>query len=183
MQKRGRKMKLTEEVLDQFVTALRGSMYLETAAAYIGVSKQSVYDWLRRGARARAMIKRCPGYKLNPKERLCVKFLDAVKKTMALVEMGALAHIQMAASEQWTAAAWMLERRFPGRWSRRERVEHTGRDGGPIRMVDESALRAMNDAELSKYGRELAAALAERARSIAAVGTVRGGAPSETERN
>lgn len=51
---------------------------------------------------------------------------------------------------QWGAAAWLLERRFPERWGRRDQVEHTGRGGGPIevRVVYEESWRPEGDGEV-----------------------------------
>ena len=40
--------------------------------------------------------------------------------------------IQKAMTESWQAALTYLERKFPARWSRRERVEHSGPEGGPV---------------------------------------------------
>jgi hypothetical protein len=45
-----------------------------------------------------------------------------------------------AAVKNWTAAAWWLERRRPEDFARRERVEMTGKDGGPIDTRDLSTI-------------------------------------------
>ena len=42
--------------------------------------------------------------------------------------------------KNWTAAAWWLERRRPDHFARRERVEMTGKDGGPIDHRDITTL-------------------------------------------
>lgn len=40
---------------------------------------------------------------------------------------------------QWTAAAWWLERRHPGKYARIDRHEHSGPEGGPIPMSERAA--------------------------------------------
>ena len=56
-----------------------------------------------------------------------------------------VALIQKAAKDNWQAAAWYLERRYPEDYGRREqhKLEHTGPRGGPIqteKMQDISKL-------------------------------------------
>jgi transposase len=101
--------KLTPEVQAKIVEAVRSSWYLETAAAYAGVSKVSVYAWLRLGNEQKTGIYRV--------------FLNAVEKAMAESEMADLQNISNAAKDCWQASAWRLERRFPRRWGRRKAIE------------------------------------------------------------
>jgi len=46
-----------------------------------------------------------------------------VKEAMAAAEEGYLSRILMHSEKQWTAAAWILERRWPERWRKREEVD------------------------------------------------------------
>jgi len=46
--------KLTPEVQQKIVDAIRLGNYIETAAAYAGISKSTLYDWLKKGGRARS---------------------------------------------------------------------------------------------------------------------------------
>lgn len=41
----------------------------------------------------------------------------------------------------WRAAAWLLERRLPARYARREALEVSGPDGGPVEHEDAGARR------------------------------------------
>jgi hypothetical protein len=50
-------------------------------------------------------------------------FRAAIKKAQARAEENALKRIQTASRKQWQAAAWWLERKYPERWGKRERVE------------------------------------------------------------
>ncbi|MCS1351159.1 hypothetical protein [Mechercharimyces sp. CAU 1602] len=101
-----RPTKLTPDVQQKILDAIRLGNYLETAAAYAGISKSTLYDWLRRGEREKS-----GRYK---------EFSDAVEKHLAEVEVRDLAVITRAAQENWRAAAWRLERKFPDRWGYRK---------------------------------------------------------------
>ena len=50
--------------------------------------------------------------------------------------------LKVAATAEWRAAAWKLERRSWQRWGRRDlqRVEITGKDGDPIQVEQKKAV-------------------------------------------
>jgi len=48
------------------------------------------------------------------------EFVAAIKKAEADAEGGYLSRILKHTDKQWTAAAWILERRWPERWAKRE---------------------------------------------------------------
>lgn len=104
------KSKLTENTQATIVRSLRAGNYVETAAAAAGISKSTLYDWLRRGARAKSGAHK--------------EFADAVANAQAEGEQSMVAIIAAAAGNQWQAAAWHLERKFPDKWGRRQRIEH-----------------------------------------------------------
>lgn len=121
--KRGPPTALTEEVSRKVCDAIRGGNYLETAAAYAGISRTSLHEYLKRGRRKDA-------------EEPFASFVAAVDEAMGEAETSFVVRVASAARDprHWTAAAWWLERRFPERWGRRDRVEHTGAGGGPIEV-------------------------------------------------
>jgi hypothetical protein len=49
----------------------------------------------------------------------------------------------------WTAAAWILERRQPDRWGRRERIEHSGPGGKPIETTVNAGRHAVENPQVS----------------------------------
>jgi hypothetical protein len=56
-----------------------------------------------------------------------VGYVAEIEKAEAQAEQVLLAKIQKAASDgTWTAAAWILERRWTARWRKPEQVEHSG---------------------------------------------------------
>lgn len=116
--KTGRPTKLTPEKQEEIVKYLRAGNYVETAAAYAGLSKASVYNWMRRGRREIERVEDDPRRKIREEEQPYVDFLYAVEKAQARAEMTSIALINRASETQWQAAAWRLERKHPGRWGR-----------------------------------------------------------------
>jgi hypothetical protein len=96
--------------------------YIETASAYAGITKSTLYEWMKRGAREKR-----GKYK---------EFSNAVEKAMAEAEMWDVALIAQAAKENWQAAAWRLERKYPARWGRKTQHEVTGKDGKPVEITN-----------------------------------------------
>jgi transposase len=136
----GRPTKLTPEVQDKIVTALRAGNYQETAATYAGISVPTFYRWMEQGATPDADV-------------IYREFREAVEKAKADAEVRDVALIDRAAADgNWQAAAWKLERKFPNRWGRVNRTEVTGADGGALKVeVDHKAalldLLGLSDAD------------------------------------
>ena len=121
----GRPTKLNYKVQEKIVQAIKAGNYIETAAAYAGINKSTLYDWLRRGEREKQRVEKNPRYRIRKSEKPYVEFSDAVEKALAEAEVRDVLLISKAAEEQWQAAAWRLERKFPDRWGRRV-IEHSG---------------------------------------------------------
>ena len=102
---------LTPELQEGIIAALNAGCYLEPAAARVGVSKNTLYDWVRRGVRE--------------KTGMYAEFSDAVEKAMAAAETAGIARIRQAAGEDWRAMAWWLERRYQTKWGRKSAIKVT----------------------------------------------------------
>ncbi|SDY22698.1 hypothetical protein [Thermoactinomyces sp. DSM 45892] len=124
----GRPEKLTPEIQQKIVDALRMGNYIETASAFAGIHKSTLYDWLKKGARSTDE---------NDKYR---QFSDAIEKAMAEAEMRDVAVIAQASKDNWQAAAWRLERKYPNRWGRKTQHEISGIDGKPIEIAPKQLL-------------------------------------------
>jgi transposase len=150
----GRPIILTDELTQKICAAIQRGAHIETAVALCGIHKQTFYDWLKRG-------KKEPG-------SIFERFTDAVNKAIAEGEMRDIMNIDQAAmgrkatylkdaqgklildgngnpilessalAPTWTASAWRLERKFPDRWGRKDRMELSGSGGGPIETSQES---------------------------------------------
>lgn len=125
-----RPTKRSPEREQAILNALRLGNTRRNAAAYAEVSHETFYRWLGD-----------------------VTFRDAVEKAEADAEARFLGQIAKAAADgTWTAAAWWLERRRHEDYRRREHLEMTGRDGGPIENRDVTG--TLSDAEIQASLRE-----------------------------
>jgi transposase len=116
----GRKTKLTPKAQELICSLIASGNYASVAASAAGISEQTFYSWMERG---------------RNKEKKFLEFLEAIKKAESDAETYRVGRIVAASAEHWTAAAWWLERKFPDRWGRKERHEHTGKDGGPVKLT------------------------------------------------
>jgi hypothetical protein len=108
----GRPTKLTPELAKRILDSIRAGNYLETSAAFAGISKVTLFEWLKRGHTQKTGIHR--------------DFLRSVEKALAEAEVRDVLIITQAAQKAWQAAAWRLERKFPARWGRKPEVGSTG---------------------------------------------------------
>lgn len=115
----GRPSKLTPKTHTALVTALTSGCYRETAAKVAGIGVSTLYRWLEQGEADIEHNRTTPYRELR----------EAIEKAEADAEKKLLDTIQAAAPKNWQAAAWMLERKNPDRWGRRDamKLEHSGR--------------------------------------------------------
>ena len=112
----GRPMKLTPVVQQRIVSALEAGNYREAAAAYAGIDYGTFGQWMRRGKGLE------PGRRQTPE---LVAFVAAVEAAEARAEVAIVAQWRAKIPENWPAARDFLARRYPDRWSNRERIEQT----------------------------------------------------------
>lgn len=116
----GRPTKLTPEVQEKIVSLVRAGNYPEVAAQAAGINAATYYRWMQKGEES---------------TKPYGEFREAVKEAQAAAESHAVTIIRKAAMDgSWQAAAWFLERSKAERWRRKENVELTGKDGGPVKQ-------------------------------------------------
>lgn len=105
---KGRPSAYSEELGLKICDAIRAGNYMETAAAFAGVSKQTLYDWLRRGGR---------------EEEPFATFSGRVERALGEAEVRAVTTVMKAANNgAWQAAAWYLERKSWQNWGRKDKL-------------------------------------------------------------
>lgn len=145
----GRPTKLTPEPQERVVRLVRVGVAPYAAARACGVKHRTWYDWLRR---ARAGEKRY------------APLADALAGAHARLQAALTVQVRAAAVENWRAAAWLLERRWPEDWGRRRRsvpedeppmapVPLTGEERARLRRIaaraDAASLGAATPADAS----------------------------------
>jgi transposase len=128
--KPGRPTKATPERLEKLIEGVRSGLTFEIASKRAGISYTTFKEW-RKDPRLSA-------------------FAAEIKNAEADAEHELLQTIKAASHEknQWQAAAWILERRYPERYGRIDRLkaELTGKDGDPIQVS-----RVASDEEVIAY--------------------------------
>jgi len=123
------------EQTDKLLKGLRLGMTRRAASGFAGFSKTTLYR----------MIDADDGTLVTAIEKA---------EAEAEAEYSAIIAREAAVPKNWQAAAWWLERRHPQDYARRERVEMTGKDGGPIDHRDVSSLTDHEKAALAEAIRD-----------------------------
>ncbi len=140
---RGRPTDLTPEVQATVIAAIRRGNYRDTAAKLAGITRQTIWNWEKRGEAGEAPY---------------AEFFDALQKAESESEDSLLAEIRNAqpaekggqGADLWQAKAWIMERRWPKRWAQRVRQAVTEElDAFTDRLqrkLDEATYRRVLDA-------------------------------------
>lgn len=89
---------MTDEAKAKIVKAVRLGLWPDRAAEMHGISKSTFRNERKRDD----------------------EFATAIKEAEAQAEASVHGKILRHMDDQWTACAWMLERRWPERWAKRE---------------------------------------------------------------
>ena len=103
-----RPCKLSLEVQEKLVRAIRSGSHLVTACRLVNLDYSTFRKWLLKGEKQSTGQFR--------------EFYEAVRFAESGLEVKLIAQWQQATVEDWRAAAEFLSRRFPDRWSPSTRV-------------------------------------------------------------
>lgn len=117
----GRRTKLTPELIEQAAKLISHGNYAQTVFQMLGIPESTWYGWLQRGRE-------------SERRNVYSEFSEAVKKAEAAAELRAVSGIVAAGRRNWTAFAWYLERKYPDRWGRRDKIQQeiSGPGGEPF---------------------------------------------------
>jgi hypothetical protein len=130
-----RPVKLSADVEERIITAVREGASLKVAAGVAGIDPRSLTRWRARG--------RDGDVAFGP---FCRRLDAAIQES----ELTLIQIVRKAARRDWKAAAWLLERRFRKRWAKDQ----------PAKAAPTNGLELLTDAELEAVAREV---LTERA--------------------
>ena len=121
MPKSRRKNKLNEDLISEASRLVKAGLHLSHVAQALGISRQTFYNWLRKGE--------------ETQKGLEYRFYEEITKAEAEAIARNVALIQKAAQEgNWQAAAWWLERKYPEEWGRKDRVNVDTDEGIVIKI-------------------------------------------------
>lgn len=144
-----RRVGITPEVNAKVREALEAGGYQTDAAAYAGISPRTYWSWLERG---RAAVERIEaGEDVDETDAALAAFLHMVDGSRARVTVELAGCIREAASRDWRAAAWWLERSHPETYGKRS----PGKPGtsGEAFPLDPDGFAAHVDAVLDEAAR------------------------------
>lgn len=149
---KGRPPEIGYELIDKICNALVRGMYIEGAAAYAGVSKVTIYAWMKRGnkepdsiyehflnavtqaqgqyeMRELDNIDRCAmgqeaEYMKHPPGTITHRGVD-ISGTIVCDQRGRPVMLKPGIARSFAASAWRLERKFPDRWGAIQKIETT----------------------------------------------------------
>lgn len=115
----GRPSKLTPEVQKRLCDAIRAGNYYEAACAYAGIDYSTFRRWMKKGE----------GQKRGKYREFC----EAVTRAELEAEARLVAQWQQHMPNDYRAIRDFLERRFPERWGRREKIDANVTHNGQVK--------------------------------------------------
>jgi len=123
--KMGRPPVITDEVKEAILRTISLGLHAERAAQAHGISRGTFSSYRKR----------------NP------DFAAAIKEAEAAAESTFLGRMFLHTDRHWQCLAWMLERRWPERWAKREHVEVSTKGEAEQLLSDLAAMRAKSQAK------------------------------------
>ena len=137
MAKRGRKPFLEYEpsIAERLIEALRSGVSIHDACAYVGISQDTYFNWIRRGQTGKEI------------DSLYLKFFNEATRARVSGRVGAASVVRIAAlgdskrgiKPDVNAAMWYLERQDPATWGRKDMLIALGLDGQQLKQLKQQA--------------------------------------------
>lgn len=115
----GRPSKLTPERVEIIAQAIEDGLSRQSAANMAGIHKATLQDWLAKG--------------LGGEEGF-TDFSDRVGVSDAKFEAGAIQEIRRGGIKDWRAYAWLLERKDPSNFGRKDPTQVTDKPDVPTEI-------------------------------------------------
>lgn len=139
----GRPPSLTRQRWDSISGLLKAGNFRDVAASQSGVQPSLMSEWMKRGEEDLE----------EGRDTLWSAFALMVYESEAKAESYAVAVVMRAGQHEAKHAEWFLARKFPQRWARKDTLQITGAEGGPIEIgVAREQLAKLLDQLLSDDG-------------------------------
>lgn len=106
--KKGRKLKLTKELVKKMVKLIRDGLFYKDVCKIVGIGETTFYRWMNFGERG-----------IEP----FLEFRVLVQRATAKAIIDNVKIISDASEKDWRASAWILEKRFPELWGEKKIIE------------------------------------------------------------
>ena len=108
----GKKLRLNRSVIDKVCESISQGNYIKSACMSAGISERSYYDYMKQGDEDLSC----------DRKTIFAQFAYEVKEAEAKSQLEIINIIKKAAKKEWTAAAWIAERRWPALFGKRSDV-------------------------------------------------------------
>jgi hypothetical protein len=127
-----RKLALTYELIEEICTYIENGNSNNDTCKLVGISDSSFYSWL---ADAEKFQK---GEEVQDGE-IKLDLLDNIKRAEAGFKAFHINNITKSSRKEWTASAWLLERKFPKEFGRIDRnaIMLSKADNGMLKQMNE----------------------------------------------
>jgi transposase len=132
----GRPTLLNQKTTKMLIDLIAAGIGQDEAADAAGVGRSTFLGWCARGRAERTRLAEDPKAKPRATEKPFVDLLEAIEKAKAQDEARRVIRLNKNAEDpkNWRIDLEILERRYPQRWSKTNRTEISGPDGGPVRQ-------------------------------------------------
>ena len=111
---------IDNEIQERLLQAIRLGAFIEHACYYAGINSSTFRQWRQKATEG-----------IEPYKSFWVKVNEAESEAI----MRRLARIENAGKDgSWQADAWYLERKYPDKFGRRDRVELAGDPNAPVEI-------------------------------------------------
>ena len=119
----GRPSKILEkERVDEFLALINDGVDFNIAADTARIARSTVFEWLRKGRDIQNNLMDMS--RLTSKEQAFLDFLERFMRARVAPEVRAVGIINSSVEKgSWRAAAWVLEHRYPERWSMNRSID------------------------------------------------------------
>lgn len=111
----GRETKLNREMIAEIANYIELGFTIKDTCEAVGIEQSTFFNWKNQGKRD----------KENGIKSEFLEFLESIKKGKHKIKQLMLSKIVQAADENWNAAAWWLERKYPENYSLRPELRKT----------------------------------------------------------
>ncbi len=120
---RGRPRKLSRKLIAELTANMSLGMTLKDVCACSHIAYSTFREWINKGKELQKS-----GVKPVGRDALFLEFLEANDRADALLKKRALNNLRILSNDSVQANIFLLERRFPDEWGRRNPI-----DGDPMR--------------------------------------------------
>jgi len=135
---------LDDQLTERLLTAIKLGSYIEHACYYAGINSSTFRMWRKKAEQG-----------IEPYKSFWIEVTKA--ESEAIIRR--LGRIEKAGQEgNWTADAWVLERKYPDKFGRRDKIQLSGDPNAPIEIElnwsDGSKLDRENEIVIQKEDEE-----------------------------